>query len=147
MENGLSEKEIEYLLNLEKYYSEEKTFKFPSFGGRLSIPLSSADKNENFILDISRSNINISKNTFQNRARKSIVLLRLDINSAPHRNPDGKVLSGNHLHIYKEGSRDKFAYELPPDFNSCTDASSFLEAFMDYCNITKKPVIEEDLFV
>ena len=146
MENELSAKEIEYLINLEKNYEGFKQFKYPSLGGKLIIDLTSKDRNEDFFLDISRSRIVISKNTFQNRARKTITLLRLDINSAPHRNPDGKFLSGTHLHIFKEGYADKFAYELPKEFSDCKNAIDFLYRFMDYCNIKNKPAIKGDLF-
>ena len=89
MENGLSKNEIEYLLSLEKNYVESQKFIFPSLGGKITVPLISDDKSEDFILDISRSRVDIIKNTFQNRVRKTIILLRLDINSSPHRNPDG----------------------------------------------------------
>lgn len=147
MENGLSKNEIEYLLSLEKNYVESQKFKFPSLGGKIAIPLISKDKSEDFILDISRSRVDIIKNTFQNRVRKTIILLRLDINSAPHRNPDGEVLTGPHLHIYTEGYGDKYAYSLPEFFDDCKEPKDFLEKFMDYCHIIKKPIIEEDLFI
>lgn len=146
MENALSKTKIEYLLDIEKYYLDSQSYKFPSLGGKLSIPLKSSDKNEDFILDITRSHINISKNTFQNRARKTIVLLRLDIDSAPHQNPNGEKLGGTHLHIYKEGYGDKFAYPLPDDFKNCNGISDYLDKFMDYCHIIKKPIIEKELF-
>ncbi len=147
MSAELTQYEIEYLLNLEKNYVGAQKFKYPTLGGRVNIQLTSADKNEDFILDITRSHISLSKNSFQNRARGTIVLLRLDLNSAPHRNPDGKIVTGNHLHIYKEGFGDKYAYSLPDDFSDCKDISDFFDKFMDYCHIIIKPIIEEDLFI
>ena len=147
MSSELTQNEIEYLLNLEKNYVGAQKFIYPTLGGKLNIQLSSADKNEDFILDITRSHISLSKNTFQNRARGVIILLRLDLNPAPHRNPDGKVVTGNHLHIYKEGFGDKYAYSLPDVFSDCKDISDFLDKFMDYCHIINKPIIEEDLFI
>ena len=147
MSAELTQNEIEYLLNLEKNYVGTQKFKYPILGGKLNIQLSSSDKNEEFILDITRSHISLSKNTFQNRAQGSIILLRLDLDSAPHRNPDGEMVTGNHLHIYKEGYGDKFAYSLPEDFDKCSDVKDFLEQFMDYCHINNKPIIEEDLFI
>ena len=147
MSTELTQNEIEYLLNLEKNYVGVQKFKYPTLGGKLNIQLSSNDKNEDFILDITRSHISLSKNTFQNRARGVIILLRLDLNPAPHRNPDGKVVTGNHLHIYKEGFGDKYAYPLPEEFIDCKDINDFLDKFMNYCNIVNKPIIEEDLFI
>ena len=98
-------------------------------------------------MDISRSRVDISKTTYQNRARKTIILLRLDIGSAPHKNPDGEEISSPHIHIYKEGYGDKFAYPLPAEFISCKNAFDYLEVFMDYCNIVSKPNIKAGLFV
>ena len=147
MSSELTQNEIDYLLNLEKNYVGAQKFKYPTLGGRLNIQLTSADKNEDFILDITRSHISLSKNTFQNRARGVIILLRLDLNPAPHRNPDGKVVAGNHLHVYKEEFGDKYAYPLPEEFIDCKDINDFLDKFMDYCHIINKPIIEEDLFI
>lgn len=147
MEQELSEKKFDYLIHLEKKYVGTQKFKYPIFGGKLIIDLISTDRNENFILDISRSHIQISKNSLQHRARKTIILVRLDINSAPHKNPDGKMIHGTHLHIYRENYADKFAYELPDEFKSCKDINDFLTTFMDYCHITMKPIIEKELFV
>ncbi len=147
MSTELKQSEIEYLLTLEKNYVGSQKYKYPTFGGKLNIQLSSSDKNEEFILDVWRSHITLSKNTFQNRAKGSIILLRLDLDPAPHRNPDGEVITGSHLHIYKEGYGDKIAYSLPEFFDDCTNAKDFLEKFMDYCHIINKPIIEEDLFI
>jgi len=40
---------------MEKHRVDEKEFLFPEPGGRLSIALASADKRENFMLDITRA--------------------------------------------------------------------------------------------
>ncbi len=137
---------IDYLLEIRKICTESRKFIFPSMGGKLSIPLFSIDKSEEFSLDITRSVFVLEKTTFQNRGRKTLILLRLDINAAPHRNPDGKKLPGTHLHIYKEGFGDRFAYPLPNEFNKCTNSIEFLNVFMDYCHIVQKPKINTDLF-
>lgn len=147
MLGNLSKTEIEYLLNLEKNCKSSQKYTFPSLGGKIEIELSSTDKKEYFLLDVWRSHIDLTRTKFQNRARKIIPLVRLDINSAPHKNPDGEQLDGTHLHIYKEGYGDKFAYPLPVEFTDCKSPGVFLEKFMDYCHIIKKPIIEKDLFV
>lgn len=143
----LSENEINVLLNTKKYCFETQKFSFPQLGGKISIPLFSENKQEEFLLDISRSRIDFSKTTFQNRARKTIILLRLDIGGAPHKNPDGQEILSPHLHIYKEGYGDKFAYPLPDEFISCSDNIDYFYVFMDYCNIVLKPNIDIGLFV
>lgn len=90
MSENLSKTEIEYLLNLEKNCKSLQKYTFPSLGGKIEIELSSADKKEDFLLDIWRSHIDLARTKFQNRARNTIPLVRLDINSAPHKNPDGE---------------------------------------------------------
>ncbi len=147
MGTELIQSEIDYLLKLEKHCIETNKYLFPDQGGKIEIPLVSADRREEFKLDISRSHVNLSKNTFQNRARKTIVLLRLDLGGAPHRNPDGTEIPSPHLHINKEGFGDKVAYPLPDFFKNCVNTEDYLKSFMDYCHITQLPKIEIGLFV
>jgi hypothetical protein len=42
------------------------------------------------MLDVTRAEIKLTKATYQNRARAAIILLRLDLDGPPHRNPDGR---------------------------------------------------------
>ena len=42
----------------------------------------------------------------------SVILARLDFASL-HRNPDGTTVGVPHLHVYREGYGDRFAYEVP----------------------------------
>jgi hypothetical protein len=142
----LTKNELDELLKLYKYYEGKEVFDYPSLGGNLSIPLSSRPPKEEFILDITRGRINLRKNTFQNRVRVTIVLVRLDIDGAPHRNPDGEELPGTHLHIYCPGVGDKWAISLPSDFTNTADNILTLEQFMDYCSVVEKPIIQRGLF-
>lgn len=66
-------------------------------------------------------------------------LMRLDINNGSHRNPDGVVISQNHLHIYKDSefAKDAWAYPLPSDFTDCETIYEALEHFLRYTNIQK----------
>ena len=73
--------------------------------------------------------------TFQTRARTTIVLARLDFGGPPHKNPDNKWLGSIHLHLYREGYNDKYAFPLPEEFAGISDTFEFLDAFMDYCVI------------
>jgi hypothetical protein len=57
------------------------------------------DEQERFLLDLWRGTFQLSKLRFQERARKVIVLVRLDIDGSPHTNPDGTRLIGTHLHL------------------------------------------------
>lgn len=73
----------------------------------------------------------------------STVLLRLDYNvDDPHRNPDGSMLKGSHLHMYVEGFRERWAKELPATvFSDFTDKQRTLCEFLKYCNVEEIPII------
>jgi len=104
------------LISMQKYPLDNNDWVFPSPGGMIKIPLTSLDGRENFILDVNRNIINLTKITYQNRARVIYQLVRLDLNGSPHRNPDLTLIPCPHLHIYKEGYGDKWAYILPDFF-------------------------------
>lgn len=70
---------------------------------KVSIPLESHDRTEQFLLALNRGKIELTKRTLQNRARQCIVLLRLDLGGPDHRNPDGELISCPHRHVYREG--------------------------------------------
>ena len=120
---------------------------FPSPGERIAIPLTSLDKRENFMLDVTRAQIKLTKATYQNRARPAIILLRLDLEGPPHTNPDGvEVLCPIRTSIVK-GYRDKWATPAPADrYTNTLDLYSTFEAFMRQCNVTGRPRIQKGLF-
>ncbi|MCY4100756.1 MAG: hypothetical protein OXF46_07525 [Rhodobacteraceae bacterium] len=101
----------------------------------------SVDGNERFFLDIWRSKIALGKGTYQNRGRKTLILARLDFGSAPHRNPDGEEIDTPHMHLYREGFGDKWAFPVPSDkFSNLSDPKITLEDFMRFCNIIEFPI-------
>jgi hypothetical protein len=142
----LTQQEADALLALDKHYLGRERFSFPSLGGSLRIPLHSPDHREEFSLDITRGNIELRKNTFQGRARKAVILARLDIGGPPHRNPDGEEIACPHLHVYREGYGDKWAFPLPDSFSNHEDAWKTLFEFMDFCNVSTRPTILQELF-
>jgi hypothetical protein len=99
----LSQSEADGLIAMEKHRTNEDLLTFPGPGERLDIPLQSPDRREAFFVDVTRSTLKLTKGTYQNRGRQVVVLLRLDIDGAPHRNPDGEEIPCPHLHIYREG--------------------------------------------
>ncbi|MEW6039245.1 MAG: hypothetical protein AB1648_13495 [Pseudomonadota bacterium] len=142
----LTQQEADALLALEKHYFGADRFAFPGLGGSLRIPLHSTDRREEFSLDIWQGRIALTQHTFQTRARKAVILARLDLGGPPHRNPDGEEIGCPHLHLYHEGFGDKWAAPLPDAFKGINDAIHLLDAFMDYCRVTGKPVIDRGLF-
>lgn len=146
-EINLTQAEADALIAMEKHRVDNKHWPYPSTGESLAIPLVSTDKKESFFLDINRGRINVSRITFQNRARQVVVLLRLDIDGPAHPNPDGQEIPCPHLHIYREDFGDKWAVPVPSgDFKNPGDRSQTLEDFMRYCNIVDPPNIQRGLF-
>lgn len=144
---NLSQSEADALIAMEKVKADNQRWDYPALGGRISIPLVSKNKRENFILDIRRGEIDLLKGTYQNRARQVIILVRLDFGGQPHRNPDGEEIPSPHFHVYHEGYGDKWAVSVPSNkFSDMSDLWQTLQDFMKYCNITDTPNIERGLF-
>ena len=128
----------DFLLQMEKHALGTQ-YNFPTSGGKLAIPLVSADGREDFLLDIYRGGIAIC-GSFQNRVYITCILARLCFGGKPHTNPDGETIQGTHIHIYREGYGDKWAYPLPnQDFPVINDTRTIFSEFMRFCNITKQP--------
>ena len=104
---------------------------------------------DQFYLDYDRNGTIALKNKVQLRdaTYKTSPLIRLETNSPPHINPDGKILSKNHVHIYSENYGDSFAYELSsiiPNLNQSSTLSIFTN-FHAYCNIIINTNLQEVL--
>ena len=146
-EINLTQADADALIAMEKRRVNEERSTFPGRGEKLTLPLESINKHERFLLDLSSSRIDLRKIKMQNRARQVVVLVRLDLGGAPHRNPDGEEVPVPHLHLYREGYGDKWAKPLPAShFSDVTNLVLTLYAFTRYCNITKPPHIDQRLF-
>lgn len=138
----LSQSAADSLLCIDKRVDTANDYIFPHEKKRkLCIPLKSIDNKHSFNLDIFRGNISLSKITYQTRYSMNTILARLDLNSKGHRNPDGVLIEGCHIHTYKEGYGDRFAIALPPEFANVdkTDMKQMLNIFMAYCHIIEPP--------
>ena len=132
---------------MEKHRVDDVRYEYPSLGGAVRIPLQSPDKRELFSLDITRSQIVLTKGTYQNRSRGIAILARLDFGGAPHRNPDDEEIACPHLHLYREGYADRWAIPLPAErFTDATDPWLLLLEFMQFVNVTVPPDIQRGLF-
>lgn len=144
---NLTQAEADALIAIEKHRATEDRSDFPMGGQSLVLPLQSSDKREQFLLDLSRGRIDLLKVKMQNRGRQVVVLVRLDLGGAPHRNPDDEEIPTPHLHVYREGFGDKWAVPVPVDrFRVTGDVWATLEDFLRFCNITQPPHIERGLF-
>lgn len=138
--------EADLLLAMEKQRLDEREWQIPADGVSLAIPLTSLDRREQFSLDIWRQAIVIAKVRYQHRARKVIILARLDLGGAPHTNPDGAKLPCPHLHLYREGFGDRWAFPLPSEFTNPKDLWHTLDEFMAFCHIVLPPIFQRSLW-
>ncbi len=140
VDNVLSQVEANRLLSLEKGCYGEDEFDFPFGGQQLSVQILSQDRQNEFLLDVNSKRLELSKYTFQHRARKIIVLVRVDLlTSGRHINPDGQVIEGPHIHRYREDYGDKWAEALPTNFGNTNKPFEVFSHFMNHCNIQTKP--------
>lgn len=143
----LTQEEADSLMQMEKHYEGNTAFSYPQLGGKESIPLKSTDGREEFLLDLYCGRIDLGKITYQSRARKIIILARVDLAGHEHVNPDGEVIPTPHIHFYKEGFGDRWAESLPiPSIPNASDPFDVLDSFLELCNVTKPPSIERGLF-
>lgn len=151
----MTEKEALNYIKIEKEILEEK-ISFPKQNEFLMLNAITKNKpNEKFVIDINRKRAILSRCTFQQRIHTSIPLIRLDIDNKPHKNPDGEVIDGNHIHIYKNGYNLTWAYPLNHEiinkvnpsfditlFDNLTYHTNTFSTFCLFCNITKIPIFQ-----
>ena len=144
---NLTQQEADRLMTMEKIADPSKDWDFPAPGERISVPLTSRDQREHFLLDVTRYQIKLTKASYQNRVHTAIILYRLDIDGAPHRNPDRIEIACPHLHVYREGYGDKWAIPVPADvFTNTANLFTSLDDFMRHRRIVEAPYIQRGLF-
>ncbi|MCK4334192.1 hypothetical protein KAX06_05360, partial [candidate division WOR-3 bacterium] len=124
-----------------------------------------------FLINIWRASIKLSKWRHQERARKTISLVRLEIDGSPHINrnvskadqqmikqkygwPFIPRLGGTHIHIYIEGYGDRWAFPISifPNLKDVIDSqpdnyTSIIAAFLRVCNFSHIPPFVQQLRV
>ena len=127
--------EFKQLMNLKKHFLTENIL-LPELNKELILPVGAIQSKEVFSIDLSRkSTIVLTRKKYQERLRPTNdLLVRLEIDSKPHMNPDGTKISANHIHIFKEGYGLSWAYELS-QFNDILFKSPncFNQMFYDFC--------------
>ena len=141
----LTQAEADSLLAMDKRRKEAVTYRLPPHRGKIMVPLEDLNGRETFLLDIGRGGISLERRTYQTRARQTAILARLDFGS-PHRNPDDEEIGVPHLHLYREGFGDKWAFLVPAEhFPDPTDLWRTLFDFMKFCHIVELPDIQREL--
>jgi len=106
---------------------------------------SQGNPEDRFYLNVSQKAIEFGRYSSVTRFF-SVPLIRACINEdSIHENPDGEVIKGCHIHIYKEGNRDNYAYPLSKYGFSSIEMTKFLSDFLKLCAIEKIDIIEQTL--
>jgi len=141
----LTQAEADALIAMAKRFDRPRPISFPP-GADQTHELIGANPKERFLLDLWRATLRLSKVRLQTRGRQVVVLVRLDIDGAPHTNPDGTRLGGTHLHRYREGYDDKWASTLDPaEFSDVRDIVRAYVDFCRYCRIVDPPPFQTGL--
>lgn len=153
---ALTQAEADELLQMPKIFMDQAPIEF-----HLGEPMDSdrvlrfSDRREEFMLTIERGRRVRVRLKYQTRARRVIVLARIELNGPRHKNPPecpyrpDEWIGGTHLHLYREGFEDRIAYELgeAPGWTDVNAASGIpaLERFMRFCGIAQWPPIQTAL--
>lgn len=146
MSEDISQSAADHLFRMKKKRAKFDWVRWPDLGKKVAVDLLSLDEKESFILDVGRSYVELTRLILQTRAKITVILARLDIDGAPHRNPDDTELPCPHLHLYREGYNDKWAIAPPPQhFGNLNDRKQIVSDFMRFCSIVEPPEFREDL--
>lgn len=161
MAHFITQQDADFFFSMEKFPEALNEYNFPASGCKLVLPFVSADKRENFLFDIYRGSIRLTKVTYQNRVRKAYILRRLDFDGSPHSNPEvdivplpilepynGIVIASPHMHLYVEGYGERWA--VPAESFLSLDAKDIyeiMEDFFRYCNVRVFPGIDKIILI
>lgn len=136
----LSQDEADQMIAIAKHFVDS-TIMWPSHGKKGIFPIVSDDDQFHFLFDVHNiGKIELSALTLQQRYAKVTILARIDLGNKKHMNPDGTKVHGNHIHIYREGYNDSWAYDITqvPDkyaINGLFMNNGHMNIFDDFCQI------------
>jgi hypothetical protein len=137
---ALTQEVADKMIKLPKIVEDETEYDFPPRDVSTIIPLCSEDRKQAFFLNIRTGRIKLSQMTFNLRCRQVIVLVRLDLDGPPHKNPDGELIPCPHLHVYREGFGDKWAIQAPADhFQDLSDQWAAMQDFLTFIAVVEQP--------
>lgn len=143
----LTQLEYDFLISIEKTFEDTITpIQFGPAPIKWSRQINSIINKETFVLDFYRGSFELSKYTINKRYRQTVILLRYD-NGGRHTNPDGEVFEGPHVHLYREGYDDKYAFpvsQLGIEHNDRIEV--VFDKIMHFCNIINLPPREIPMF-
>ena len=138
----IEQTEADTLRMIEKYLLNPELVIIPALGVTDKYKIAYNRDNINFTnmaLSTYRGRINKNKISYRLLYENAIMLMRVDTcDATPHINPDRLITIEPyqpHLHIYREGYGDKFAYPLPTEFSGSSNIVTLLQEFLSYSNV------------
>ena len=148
----LSQEEADTLRMIEKYLTNPELVKLPPPTGTVLHPVHyhrEGRRMDNMKISTYHARINAQKISCRLLYNGNVMLVRVDTQDAtPHANPDKKIViqpHQPHIHIYREGYGDKFAYPLPNAFRNAEDISSLFMDFLSYSRIINSNEVKVDI--
>ena len=159
----LTNAEANRLFHVSKFYNTNESHTLSE--SKFSLSLLSEDGRDRFMFDFSSSSI-VLRYKLQIRANRMFPLLRLDLGGSFHDNPNQEVecaeddpfriihhqcigkhfeIGEPHIHYYREGFEDSWAYPVPSSFKDLSDIYQTYVDFMHLCNVVKRPNIRRSL--
>ncbi len=143
---SITQEEFDYLIKQEKVLDDLAPIELAPAPKEWTRSLTAAEIKEKFLLDFFRSGFELTKYTYNKRHRQTIILVRYD-SFGRHTNPDGVTFNGPHVHLYREGFNDKFAFPVSELGVGQNDRINIvLEKLLKYCNVTSTPMITPPLY-
>lgn len=146
---ALTQAEFDYIIGLEKSFKENEDIVVGPPPLKWSREIISNSTKDFFTLDFYRGSIEIRKYTYNKRFRNAIVLLRYDA-MGRHTNPpeaDGASFDGAHVHLYREGFDDRWAFPVTQIGLSGTETiDEVLTGVLQFCHVISVPTVKLSLF-
>lgn len=149
----LTQAEADALLQMPKEFKDTAPLEFPMTQSLIyERVLLSLNRREEFLFDFERGRRNRARLKYQTRARKVVILARLDLDGPAHRNPPnsphraGQRLPCPHFHRYMQGFEDRIAFDLADVsgliLRDPRNGLFCLEDFLGYCAVQNMPNVQ-----
>ena len=143
---SITQQEFDHLIAFEKAFDEADMLILGPPPASWSREMTAPSTRDKFILDFRRGGFEISKYSYNKRYRQTIIMVRY-CSSVRHTNPDGVTFDGPHVHLFREGYDDKFAFPVSDIGVTVGEGMDVvLMKLLRYCNVTGVPAIEVGLF-
>lgn len=144
---AITQLEYEFLMGLQKKFANDQEIEIGPAPIKWTREVNSTESHDLFLIDYHRGKLQLLKYTLNERFRQTVCLIRLDT-AGRHTNPDGIHFDGPHIHIYRDGFDDKFAYPVETaGIKDPTNIGNSVKEFLEFCNIRNVPPIQNSTYL